>query len=234
MAARVILITGSTRGIGEAAAAQFLKKGDRVVIFCRHKVHGLAAFQRLAKIGKAENIFATDGDVGSAKDASRIVQETVNGFGGIDVLINNAGVAVWRPFEDTSEQEWDQVISTNLKGNFLFIKQVLAVMKKQGQGTIINISSGLGVRGAKNYSAYCASKFGIIALTQVAADEAAKMGIKVYAVLPGAVATRLHLDFHPWEDASKMMAPEYLGRRLFEIASENYREPSGGSIEIYK
>jgi 3-oxoacyl-[acyl-carrier protein] reductase len=100
-----------------------------------------------------------------------MVGECLKRFGQIDILINNAGIAAYKPIEETSEREWDNIIDTNLKGTFLFMRQVLPVMKKQGNGTIINISSGLGVEGEAGFSAYCASKFGVVGLTQVIADE---------------------------------------------------------------
>lgn len=228
---RVVLITGSTRGIGLSSAQEFLRNGDQVVVFCRHKEHGSEALRKLKKEANAKNILVTFGDVRDFSDVDRIIRETLEKFGAIDVLINNAGQAVWKPVEETNEKEWDAILETNLKGAYLFARRVIPLMREQGGGTIINISSGLGVRGKKNYSAYCASKFGLVGLTEVLADELEDASLRIYVVLPGSVATKLHLDVHPWENPSDMMTPEHIGKKIFEIAKGT--GDSGSKIEVY-
>ncbi len=220
---RVVMITGSTRGIGLATAAEFLKNGDRVVIFCRHREHVLKAKGHLASLGPSENILPLTGDVRKEKDVKRIVGGCLKHFGRIDLLINNAGIAAYKPVEETSAREWDDILDTNLKGTFLFIRQVVPVMKKQGSGMIINISSGLGVEGQANFSAYCASKFGVIGLTQVVADETKESDLHMYAVLPGAVNTTLVSDSGLDLDPAELLAPEYLAGRYLKLpeAKEN-------------
>ena len=168
---RIVIITGSTRGIGYATAAEFLKHGDRVVIFCRHGKHVNEAVETLSSIGKKEQVLGLVGDVRKRKDVERIMDECLERFGRIDILVNNAGVAAYKPMEATTDDEWDRIIDTNLKGTFLFLRRILPVIKQQKTGIIINVSSGLGVEGMAGFSAYCASKFGVVGLTQVAADE---------------------------------------------------------------
>lgn len=235
ISSRAVIVTGSTRGIGLATAAEFLKNGDKVTIFCRHQDHVDEAVEQLSEITGlskvSQNILGLVGDVRVSSDVRELVDIALRNFGRIDVLVNNAGIAVWRLIEHTSEHEWDDVLDTNLKGSFLFMREVMPIMKKQGSGIIINISSDLGVEGQAKYSAYSASKFGQIGLTQVVADETRDTDIKVYAVLPGGVATKLHLDIHPWEDPSEMMTPEYVAKEIFQVAEGKGR--SGESIEVY-
>jgi NAD(P)-dependent dehydrogenase (short-subunit alcohol dehydrogenase family) len=188
---RTVVITGSTRGIGLATAAEFLNQGDRVVIFCRHKKHLQEATEYLVTFGAKENILALVGDVQKTRHVKKIVSQCLKYFPRIDILINNAGVAAYKPIEEMTEKEWDLIMDTNLKGTFLFLRQVIPVMKSQGTGIIINVSSGLGIEGAANFSAYCASKFGVIGLTRALAEEISHPGIRVYALLPGAVDTKL-------------------------------------------
>lgn len=226
----IVLITGGTRGIGYAAAARFLKNGDRVAILCRHKNHVETAAEQLKALAPADAVLGMAGDVREVKDVRRIVSNTLDRFGRIDVLVNNAGVAVWKPIEETSEQEWDETLDTNLKGSFLFTREVVPVMRKQGYGVIVNISSGLGVSGEARYSAYSASKFGLMGLTQVVAAETRDAGLRVYAVVLGGVATQLHLNIHPWEETSRMMTPDYVADKLFELARG--RRETGTSIEV--
>lgn len=225
------MITGSTRGIGLATAAEFLRKGDLVVIFCRHRHHVLKAKDYLVSLGPSENVLTLAGDVRKEKDVRRIVQQCMKHFGRIDLLINNAGIAAYKPVEETSEREWNDILDTNLKGTFLFIRHVVPIMKKQGSGIIINISSALGVEGEANFSAYCASKFGVIGLTQVVADETKESGLRVYAVLPWAVNTTLLSGSDLDLDPSEVLAPEYVARKILEAAKG--RKKSGTLFEVY-
>jgi 3-oxoacyl-[acyl-carrier protein] reductase len=225
------MITGSTRGIGLATAVEFLKAGDRVAIFCRHKGHVEAARRLLSSYGKKEHILGIVGDVRKEADAQRIITQCLKHFGWIDILINNAGVGAYKPIEETTEKEWDTVLDTNLKGCFLFMRQVIPIMKKQGRGIVINVSSGLGVEGMANFSAYCASKFGVVGLTQVAADETTDTGIKVYTVLPGAVDTQLMSGSGLEIDPSELMAPAYVAKRIFKLAKGTPK--SGQLVEVY-
>lgn len=228
---RIVVITGSSRGIGFATAAEFIKNGDRVAIFCRHQPHGQKARELLARLAPNENLLGMFGDVRRRGDVKRVVARCLKHFRRIDILINNAGVAVYKPIEKTSEREWDRVLDTNLKGTFLFAREVVPVMKKQKRGIIINISSALGVEGEANFSAYCASKFGVVGLTQVLADETEGSGIKVYAVLPGAVNTRLNWDLGLGMDPSELLSPEYLAKKIFEVAEAEAE--SGKLFEVY-
>jgi 3-oxoacyl-[acyl-carrier protein] reductase len=228
---RIVVITGSTRGIGFSTAAEFLRTGDRVVIFCRHKEHVTQALSQLVRLSGQQNILGLVGDVRREKDVKKIVGQCLNHFGRIDILINNAGIAAYKAIEKTSEKEWDDILDTNLKGCFLFMRQVVPVMKRQRKGIIINISSGLGVAGEANFSAYCASKFGVIGLTQSVADETADTGLWIYAVLPGAVNTKLNRDLDLGMDPSELLAPEYVAKRIFRLAEG--RRKTGESVTVY-
>lgn len=228
---RIVLITGSTRGIGYSISAEFLKHGDRVAIFCRHGKHVEEAIADLSTIGAKENILGLIGDVRKPKDVEKITEQCLKHFGRIDILVNNAGVAAYKPIEETTEADWDRIIDTNLKGTFLFVRQIIPVMKKQTTGVVINISSGLGVEGMAGFSAYCASKFGVVGLTKVAADEITGSGVRVYAVLPGAVDTTLISDSGLEIDASDLLEPGYVARRIFGVAEG--KEKSGAFIEVY-
>jgi NAD(P)-dependent dehydrogenase (short-subunit alcohol dehydrogenase family) len=228
---RIVMITGSSRGIGFFTAAEFLRKGDRVVIFCRHKGHVEEAKSKLLSFGPKENILGLIGDVRKERDVKRIVSRCLKHFGRIDILINNAGTALYKTIEETNEKDWDHVLDTNLKGTFHFMRRVVPIMKKQGKGIVINISSGLGVEGAANFSAYCASKFGVIGLTRAVADETTEWGLRFYAVLPAAVNTQL-ISHIPLEMApSELLSPEYVAKRIFQLAEG--KKKSGQSVEVY-
>ncbi|HKY74260.1 MAG TPA: SDR family oxidoreductase [Patescibacteria group bacterium] len=229
---RTVLITGSSSGIGLATAKAFLSAGDRVVVCCRHPQHIQEARTTLGPLANPEHVLFTVGDVRIQQDVVRIVQETVDLFGKIDILVNNAGIGLFKDLVETSEQEWDEVLSINLKGYFLFMKAVLPLMKKQGSGVVINVSSGLGVRGVEKYSAYASSKFGVIGLTQVAAEETRNEGILVYVILPGSVATNMNREMHPEQDPNTMMAPVHIAEKILELAEG--RKATGFQMAVYR
>jgi len=228
---RVVIITGSTMGIGFEAAKKFIENGDKVTIFCRHSKHVREAQEELLKIGPKNRILGMTADVTSYDDVARVVRETLEEYGKIDILVNNAGIAVWKPLEETTEKEMMDIIDTNLLGQYRFAREVIPFFKIKNSGTIINISSGLGEYGAENYSIYSASKFGVLGLTESLADELKKTEIKVYVALPGAVATKLHEEIHPWEDKKEMMTPEYIAEIIFKTAEGKLK--SGEKIRIY-
>jgi 3-hydroxybutyrate dehydrogenase len=228
---RIVMITGSSRGIGFATAAAFLKASDRLVVSCRHEDHVAEAKKSLAALAARDGILDVVGDVRKEADVERMVARCLQQYGRIDILINNAGTGVYKPLEETQEWEWDLILDTNLKGPFLFMRQVIPIMKKQGKGIIINISSRLGVIGLPNVAAYSASKFGLIGLTQVAAAETADNGIKVYAVLPSGVNTQLIQGTGFARDPSRLMTPEHVAEKIFHLAEGV--EKTGQLLEVY-
>jgi 3-oxoacyl-[acyl-carrier protein] reductase len=223
---KTAIVTGSTRGIGFETARVLLQQGANVTVFCRHDTHGRAAEKELKTEGG--HLLMTVGDVRSKSDVDRIVKETVDAFGTVDLLVNNAGIARWKLIEDTTEADFDATLETNLKGAWLFSRAVLPFMKKQKSGRIVHISSGLGLFGRARYSAYCASKFGLIGLNQTLHREVKKFHIVSVAMALGAVDTKLHRDMHPNENYSLMMKPDACARKIVAKALRE-RAPRGGS-----
>ena len=144
---------------------------------------------------KKENILGLKCDVSKQYDVKSLVDVSVKRFGGIDILVNNAGIVYFKSIMDTTEEEWNKTIDTNLKGTFLFTKEVLPYMiENKSGGIIINVSSGAGKSGFPNLSAYCASKFGVIGLTESVAKEVIGDNVKVMAICPGGVDTKMMKD----------------------------------------
>jgi NAD(P)-dependent dehydrogenase (short-subunit alcohol dehydrogenase family) len=184
---RVALITGGTSGIGEATALLFSKEGAGVAITGRHHERGAAVVQQIKEQGgDARFIHA---DVSLAADCHRAVDETISAFGRLDILFNNAGVFYPQTALECSEQEWDEQIDVNLKGTFLMSKFALPSMIAQGQGVIINNSSGWGLVGGDHAVAYCASKGGVVLMTKAMAIDHGRQGIRVNCICPGDVET---------------------------------------------
>ncbi len=184
---KVALVTGGTSGIGEATALLFAKEGAEVAITGSNKQRGAAVVDRIKEVGRER--FFCDADVSSAGDCRRAVEETVEAFGRLDILFNNAGVFYPQTAIECSEKEWDEQIDVNLKGTFLMSKFALPVMIAQRGGVIINNASGWGIVGGDRAVAYCASKGGVVLMTKAMAIDHGAQGIRVNCICPGDVET---------------------------------------------
>ena len=185
----VCLITGSSRGLGKELALYFGRKGYRIAVHC--KENRTEAEDVASKAGES---IVLQADVRVYKDIKAIVDKVIDRWGRIDLLVNNAGITKESLLIKTSEQDFDDVINTNLKGPFNLIRAVGRQMMKQKSGHIINISSYAGVKGKEGLTAYSASKAGLIGLTKTAARELSRYNIMVNAVLPGFMLTDMGVD----------------------------------------
>ncbi|HWP60625.1 MAG TPA: 3-oxoacyl-ACP reductase family protein [Candidatus Acidoferrales bacterium] len=185
---KVTVITGAGHGIGRAYARRFAEEGAHVVIA---EIDAQAGERVAAEItGAGKSAWSRPTDVTRFDDVQGLVKETVDRFGRIDVLLNNAAIYVTQPLtkcslEDLSLEEWDRVIEVNLKGVFLCCKAVIPVMKKQRSGKIINVASGTFFHGTGNMPHYTASKGGVVALTRVLAKQLGPWNVNVNCLTPG-------------------------------------------------
>ena len=188
---KVVLITGANSGIGQASALAFAREGARVVLAARRVQQGEDTV-RLMKQNGGDAIFVKT-DVSNSAEVEALMRATIEMYGRLDFAVNNAGTAGnLGPAAEMSEEEWDSVIGTNLKGVWLCLKHEIALMTRQGGGSIVNMSSVLGLLGTSlGASAYVASKHAIIGLTKATALEYASQGIRINAVCPGYIKTAL-------------------------------------------
>jgi NAD(P)-dependent dehydrogenase (short-subunit alcohol dehydrogenase family) len=186
----VVLITGALTGIGRATALAFAKDGASLVVSGRHQDAGQALVAELHKLGaKAEFVQA---DVRHEDDVRSLVDQTVKRFGRLDVAVNNAGTEGRPgPVTEQTAETYAATFETNVLGTLLSMKHELRVMQPQGNGSIINLSSTMGQRGAPGASLYTASKHAVEGLTKAAALEGAAFGVRVNAVAPGPIDTEL-------------------------------------------
>lgn len=180
---KVVIVTGAASGIGLGIAQLFIQEGAEV-IFSDINKSGKAAADAAGK-----KALFVECDISNTESVKNLVARTLEVFGTIDILINNAGILYQKPISETSDEEWNAVINTNLKGPFLLIREVLPIFEKHGKGKIVNIASIAGIIGYENLSAYCASKGGIIAMTRSLALEFAPKKINVNCICPGAIKT---------------------------------------------
>lgn len=185
-----VLISGGSSGIGQATAQRFLEEGARVFL-CGADPDGVdTALAELRQFGAVSGIPA---DVAREEDVGRLVGSARQALGGIDVLINNAGIAWREPFLDITPAHWDRVIEVNLRGMFLVAQAVARVLVDQGRGgAIVNMSSTNGLGGEADYAHYNASKGGVLLLTKTMAVELGPHRIRVNAVCPGYIETPLN------------------------------------------
>jgi 3-oxoacyl-[acyl-carrier protein] reductase len=227
---KVAIVTGSGRGIGRATALELAKEGANVVATARTEEEIKRTSEEIKEFGR--EAISVRCDVRSSNDIKNLVRKTIEKFGRIDVLVNNAGVAIYKPLVEITEEEWKETIDINLKGAFLCSREVLPVMVRQNSGIIVNISSGLGKIGAANFSAYCAAKFGVIGLTEALAKEVEDKGIRVYAVCPRAVDTKLYYDIFPGTDPSYLSSPEDIAKEVVKLCLPGCKVKTGKSIDV--
>jgi NAD(P)-dependent dehydrogenase (short-subunit alcohol dehydrogenase family) len=186
----VVLITGALTGIGRATAIAFTKQGARLVVSGRKEAEGKALEAELRRLGPETEFVVAD--VRHEKDVSNLIDRAVARFGRIDIAINNAGTEGRPgPLTDVSMETYSAMFDTNVLGVVLSLKHELRVMQAQGSGSIVNISSTMGERGAANLSLYTASKHAVEGLTKSAALEGAGYGVRVNAVAPGPTETAM-------------------------------------------
>jgi NAD(P)-dependent dehydrogenase (short-subunit alcohol dehydrogenase family) len=188
---KVAVITGSTKGLGYAMAVTLSAYGASVVINSRSQEDCEAVSKELNDLG-ADTI-PISGDVRIRADVKRLVAETVSKFGKVDIFVNNAGMGITKRITEMTEEEWDEVVDTNLKGVFFGMAEAgKSMIEKEVKGRIINISSAGGLVGTKNIAAYCASKAGVVSLSKTGAMEFGRYGITVNTVCPGYVPTSIN------------------------------------------
>ena len=212
---QVALITGGTSGIGQATALLFAREGAQVAITGRNEKRGHSVTAAILEAGGKAIFLRTD--VRRAAECERAVRETVQTFGRLDILFNNAGIFYPHDTLECSEEEWDEQIDINLKGAFLMSKAALPGMIAQGRGVIIHNSSGWGIVGGDKAVAYCASKGGLVLLTKAMAIDHGRQGIRVNCICPGDVETPMlpqdaKMRGQKWEDYLAGCAKRPLGR----------------------
>ncbi len=184
---KVAIVTGAASGIGKATAVLFGREGAKVMCADLNADGAEATASQIADTGgEAASLKA---DVSQEDDVKQMIGETVERWGRLDVLYNNAGVGVGNPVTQVSIEEWDRIIDINLRGVFLGTKHAIPEMLKSGGGSIVNTASDAGLMGTPMLTAYCASKGGVVLFTKATAVEWARMGIRANCVCPGVIRT---------------------------------------------
>ncbi|RLE11346.1 short-chain dehydrogenase [Candidatus Aerophobetes bacterium] len=236
---RVAVVTGGARGIGKAICQTLAREGARVAV-C--DVDYKAAEEAATEMrGQGLSTFPVKLDVSYSKEVKRVFEDIINKYKKVDILINNAGICYYIPFEKISEGEWDRVLAVNLKGTFLCCQAVMQSMISQGWGKIVNISSvAAKIGGILAGAHYSASKAGVICLTKSLARRMAPHGVNVNAICPGQIKTRM-TDVWSEEEKEKFVQqiplghfgePQDIAEAVLFLVSERAKFITGEIIDV--
>jgi NAD(P)-dependent dehydrogenase (short-subunit alcohol dehydrogenase family) len=235
---KVALVTGAARGIGLAVARRFLADGWRVVLL---DIEGDLLEKSVAALAEPDVTMAVTCDVSDANAVAAAFAAIERRFGRLDVLVNNAGIAVFTPLMETSEADWNRVIDVNLTGPFLCSKAAVLLMREHGGGAIVNITSISGLRASTLRSAYGTSKAGLAHLTRQLAVELASLGIRVNGVAPGPVDTamakavhspEIRADYHDAIPLNRYGLEEELAEAVFFLCSDRASYITGQILAV--
>ena len=187
---KIALITGAAQGIGKGIALEYAKKGATVAFTVRkHDERSESLVNEIAAMGGTAKAYAAD--AACFTSASEVIAEVMKDFGRIDILVNNAGITKDGLLMRMTEEQWDAVINTNLKSAFNYVHAITPIMMRQRSGSIINMTSVVGISGNAGQANYAASKAGMIGLTKSVAKELGSRGVRVNAIAPGFIATEM-------------------------------------------
>ena len=228
---KVCIVTGASNGIGLATARQFATQGYRVAICGRRP----EALQSAAEsIGDADSVLSITGDVGNAETRKEIIEATQDKFGRLDVLVNNAGSAPLGEIESIDESTFEDVVSTNIRAIFSLTQLAWPILKGQGGGSIVNISSLAAIDPFPGFSIYGASKAWLETFTKAMAAEGADHSIRVCCVRPGAVETDLLRGLFPDFPADQCVSPEDIANKVWDCVTDADQHPNGEAFTVSK
>ena len=238
---KVALVTGGSSGIGRATAVRFGERGAQVVVAARREKEGRETTEMVKEAGGEAMFLQTD--VRIASQVENMVNQAVKKYGRLDIAFNNAGVGgIMARMVRTTEEVFDEVVDTNFKGVWLSMKYEIPVMQKQGGGVIINNASIAGVATAERLAVYSGSKHAVVAISNAAATEYGKDNIRVVAICPGWIKTRMTEELRAQKDADatiqssvplkRMGEPEEVAEMVVWLASEAASYVSGGAFIV--
>ena len=229
---RVVLVTGAGRGIGRSIALRFAEEGADVAIVARTAAQLSETAKQVEALGR--RALPIPADITRSGTPEACVAATEERLGPIDVLVNNAGVFVWRPFLQLSPDDWDRVIATNLTAAAAFCRAALARMVERRRGRIVNVASIHGMRGDANVAAQSAAKFGLIGLTQSLAREFRAHNVAVNAVSPGTVENKKEEgDALHTEPLAEKLWPRDIAKAVLFLASDDAAAITGTTLEVF-
>lgn len=230
---QIALVTGAGEGLGRAVALRFAAEGAQVfaVSLMQDELDELARLATRSGL----SLSTVQADVGDEADTARVARAVLDAHDRLDVLVNNAGIIAVKPIEETEPQEWDRIMRTNLRGPFLYCRAFVPAMKRQGGGTIINVSSMSGVQGFVGEAAYCPSKYGLEGLTQTLALELEQWRIRVCSVHPGfPMRTPMSMTTYDEQARSVWVSPAEIAPGFVYLAAATGQGISGRRYDTWQ
>lgn len=231
---KVVIVTGAGNGIGRSIAQTYASEGAKVVIAEKNRSFGLETEKLIRSQGGTAAYVQTD--ISHPEDIEELMGKTVELFGSIDILINNAGIIKWKSPYELSIEEWDEVINTNLRSVFLCTREAAKIMRSNGGGSIVNIASTRAIMSEQNSEAYAASKGGIVALTHAMASSFSSDHIQVNCISPGWIETG---DYHLLREidhaqhfSGRVGKPEDIAKACLYLTSEGNNFVNGTNLII--
>jgi 3-oxoacyl-[acyl-carrier protein] reductase len=221
---QVAIVTGAGRGIGRAVAMELGKMGARVVLSARSRSELEDAASAIGA-----NASVMPADVRKKEDVQRLFEHVSTALGPVDILVNAAGLGIFGPVVDFTDDDFETLIDTNLRGIFFMSRLVLPSMIERKRGHIINIASIAGKVGSANRAVYCASKFGVVGFTESLAEEVRQHGIRVSVICPGSTDTKFSSKEISPQSRSRMLRPEDIGHAVRMLVTQ---EPNSFISEI--
>lgn len=230
---KVVVVTGAGAGLGRAVALECATEGAHAFAVSIHKHELVEVSEQAEREGLTVQTIAAD--VGNANHVERVMASVIDTFGRIDVLINNAAIIFVKPLVETTIQEWDRLMATNLRGVFLYCKAFVPYMQKQRNGTILNVSSLAGVRGRADETAYTASKFGVEGLSRALADELTEYNIRVLTIHPGIlIKTPMSMTTYDREQRNRWQDPRVIAPAFVHLAARSDISDSGQRFDAWE
>lgn len=227
---KVCIVTGASQGTGKAIARVLVESGARVVLVARNEER-LAAV--CTEMGPPETVRAYPADVACPEQVAGMVENVLQQYGRIDVLVNNVGSGLKKELVETSDEDWQDVLQVNLTSTFNCCRAVLPVMRQQGAGTIINIASKAGRGGEGDFAAYCAAKHGVVGLTRALADSEGQYGVRVNTICSGPIATEKMVSLYPDADHAAWSSPEDVARTVLYLLSSAGHAMQGKMVDLF-
>ncbi len=227
---KVVLVTGASRGLGRVIAQDFAQQGAKVVLVARN----LGPLEEVedAILAAGGEALAVSADISDSNAVQALAMEVGITYGRVDIIVNNAAVAVLKPMTEISREEWQQMTGVNLHGMFLITQTFLPGMIERKSGVIINISAALARNGYPNLAVYSATKAGVIAFSEALSKEVRKHGVQVYTVCPHGINTDLYKTLFGAADPAKILAPQRVSQDVLKVAAGEGGIRSGQTLEI--
>lgn len=233
-AGKVVIVTGAGNGIGKVVALRYAERGASVVVVDKEEAQAAETGRLINKAGG--DALVQVADLRKANEIEHMMNAAAERFGRIDILINNAGISIWKSPYDLTIEEWDSVVGTNLKGTFLCSREAAKYMRKQGGGSIVNLASTRALMSEPHSEAYAASKGGILSLTHALAISLGPDRIRVNAISPGWIETGEYSELreidHLQHPAGRVGKPEDIARACFYLTDPENDFITGENVVI--